>query len=141
VTDLRPATPADAAILALHHHRQLLNSGSPEDAATRTTQVFLPWARTQLEAGGLIAIVAGGGLEAAGSVALHHVERPAGLESAELLYLHAPVTNARELEVELVQALLLEARLRGITRITTQLSHLAAHGFTPSTSLEWRAQG
>ncbi len=140
MTDLRPATPADAAILALHHHQQLLNSGSPEDAATRATQAFLPWIRSQLETGSLIAIIAGGGLEAAGSVALHYVERPAGLESAELLYWHAPVSDARELEAELVQALLLEARLRGITRITTQLSHLAAHGFTPSTSLEWRAE-
>jgi hypothetical protein len=134
VTDLRPATAADAAILALHHHRQLLETNLHEDAATRATQAFLPWARRELEADRLIAVIAGGGLEAAGSVALHHLERPAPLDTAELIVLHAPA----ELEADLIHAVLDEAKLRGIPRVLTQLPNLERYGFHGSKWLEWR---
>ena len=132
MTDLRPATTADAAILALHHHRHLVRSGRSDEDATRATQDFLPWARSELEAGRLIAVIAGGGLEAAGSVALHHLERPASLDAAEIVLLHGP----SELEPDLLHALLDEARLRGITRVVTRLTHLEPHGFRRAAWLE-----
>jgi 3',5'-cyclic AMP phosphodiesterase CpdA len=136
MTDLRPATAADAAILALHHHRTLLETGWDEDAATRATQAFLPWARRELEAGRLIAVVAGGGLEAAGSVALHQVDRPASLEVTEVIVLHAPP----DLQSDLVHAVLDEARLRGVTRVVSALPNLERFGFRASHLLEWMGE-
>jgi hypothetical protein len=132
VTDLRPATASDAAILALHQHRHLVTNGWTDETATRATQAFLPWARRELEAGRLIAVIAGGGLEAAGSIALHVPERPASLTLAELVLIHAPP----ELEPDLIHALLDEARLRGITEIVTRLTHLEPLGFRNATWLE-----
>jgi len=48
VNDLRPATSADAGILALHQYRALLHSDSSDSAATRAMTAFLPWARREL---------------------------------------------------------------------------------------------
>jgi hypothetical protein len=136
VTDLRPATAADAAILTLHHYQHLLETGASDADATRSMGAFLPWARAQLEAGTLIAVIAGGGLEAAGSVVLHVVQRPTPYESAELLFVYAPL----ELLLELMQAVLTEAKLCGVTRVVTNDSSLERFGFAGSnTLLEWHA--
>jgi hypothetical protein len=135
VTDLRPATAADAAILALHHYQHLLETGASDADATRSMGTFLPWARGQLEGGTLIAVIAGGGLEAVGSVTLHVVQRPTPYERAELLFVHAPL----ELMGELVQAVLLEAKLRGVTRVLTNDSRLESFGFQSSKTFLWHA--
>jgi hypothetical protein len=136
VIDLRPATAADAAILALHHYQHLLETGFSDADATRSMGAFLPWARGQLEAGALIALIAGGGLEADGSVVLHILQRPAPYESAELLFVHAPP----ELTGDLVQAVLLEAKLRGVTRVvTTNDSRLEDFGFIGENAFVWHA--
>ena len=135
MTDLRPATAADSAILALHQYQHLVGTGASDADATRSMGAFLPWARAQLEVGTLIALIAGGGLEAAGSITLHVVQRPTPYERAELLFVHAPL----ELLGELVQAVLLEAKLRGVTRVTANDSRLAVFGFQSSNALEWHA--
>jgi hypothetical protein len=132
VTDLRPATTADAAILALHHYRTLLESGSSDAAATRAMTVFLPWARHELEAGRLIAVIAGPLLEALGSAALHCADRPAPFERAELLFVYSPDPT---LEPDLKGALIAEARLRGIASILAKPASLAALGLEQGTAL------
>ena len=135
VTDLRPATAADAAILALHHYQHLIGTGASDADATRSMGAFLPWARAQLEVGALIAVIVGVGLEAEGSVVLHVVQRPSPYERAELLFVHAPL----ELRSELVQAVLLEAKLRGVTRVSTNDLSLESFGFEGSNASLWHA--
>ncbi len=135
MTDLRPATTADSAILALHHYRALINSGSSDADATRAMTAFLPWARTELAAGRLIAVIAGGLLEATGSAVLHCTERPALLERAELLFTY---TTDPTLELELIAALLAEARLRGMTSLLAKPAQLAALGLKGTALLEYK---
>lgn len=135
VNDLRPATSADAGILALHQYRALLRSGSSESAATRAMTAFLPWARTELAVGRLIAVIAGGGLETLGSAVLHSTDRPALLERTELLFVYStdPI-----LESDLKAALIAEARLRGMTSILAKRTQLAALGLEETALLEYR---
>ena len=135
VTDLRPATAADAAILALHHYRALLSSGSSDAEATRAMTGFLPWARCELEAGRLIAVIAGPLLEALGSAALHCTERPVALERTELLFVYSADPT---LEPDLKSALIAEARLRGLTSILAKPAQLAALGLEEKALLEYR---
>ena len=135
MTDLRPATTADTAILALHHYRALLSSGSSDAAATRAMTAFLPWARTELETGRLIAVIAGGLLEAAGSAVLHCTDRPTMLERAELLFIYSTEPS---LEPALVSALIAEARLRDMTSLLAKSAQLAALGLQGTALLEYR---
>lgn len=135
MTDLRPATAADAAILALHQYRALLRSGFEESDATRAMTAFLPWARRELEAGRLIAVCAGGGFEALGSAVLHASDRPATLERIELLFVYSADPS---LEPELKAALIAEARLRGLTSIVARPAQLAALGLEGTALLEYR---
>ncbi len=135
MTDLRPATTADTAILALHHYRALLSSGLSETNATRAMTTFLPWARTELEAGRLIAVIAGELLEAAGSAVLHCTDRPAMLERAELLFIYSTDPS---LEPALISALIAEARLRGMTSLLAKPAQLAALGFKGTALLEYK---
>lgn len=134
MTDLRPATTADTAILALHQYRALLHSGSSDADATRAMTAFLPWARTELEAGRLIAVIAGGLLEATGSAALHCTDRPALLERNELLFVY---NTDPTLESALIAALIAEARLRGMTSILAKPAQLAGLGLEGTALLEY----
>jgi hypothetical protein len=134
VTDLRPATAADAAILALHHYRALLQASHSESDATRAMTAFLPWARTELEVGRLIAVCAGGGIEALGSAVMHCAD-PALLERAELLFVYSTDST---LEPDLKAALIAEARLRGIVSILAKPDQLAALGLEGTALLEYR---
>jgi hypothetical protein len=133
---LRPATTADAGILAVHHHHALRASGSSDAEATALTGTFLPWARSELEAGRLIALIAGDGLNAEGSAALHLADRPEPFSGARLLYCHAVSGDA--LERTLVGALLAEARLRGVTCLEATPSEVAGLGLEAGTRQEWR---
>lgn len=135
MTDLRPATVADAAILALHHYRALLHASHSESEATRAMTAFLPWARTELEVGRLIAVCAGGGIEATGSAVMHCADRPALLERAELLFVYS---TDPALEPDLKAALIAEARLRGIVSILAKPDLLAALGLEGTALLEYR---
>ena len=135
VTDLRPATAADAAILALHHYRALLRDGSSDAEATRAMTAFLPWARRELEAGRLIAVCAGALLEATGSAVMHCADRPALLERAELLFIYCADPT---LEPDLKSALIAEARLRGLFSILAKPAQLAALGLEETALLEYR---
>jgi hypothetical protein len=135
MTDLRPATTADAAILALHHYRALLGGGSSDHEATRAMTAFLPWARRELEAGRLIAVIAGPLLEALGSAVLHCADRPTLLERAELLFVYSADPA---LEPDLNAALIDEARLRGISSILAQPAQLNALGLEGTALLEYR---
>lgn len=107
VTNLHPATAADTAILALHHCRALLVGGSSDAAATRAMTAFLLWARTELEAGRLIAVIADAVLKTTGSAVLHSTERPAPLERTELLFVYSTDPS---LELDLMAALIAKAR-------------------------------
>ena len=135
MTDLRPATAADAAILALHHYRALLSGGSSDAEATRAMTAFLPWARRELESGRLIAVCAGALLEATGSAVLHCADRPAMLERAELLFVYSADPA---LEPDLIAALIAEARLRGIATILAKPAQLTALGLEGTALLEYR---
>ena len=135
MTDLRPATAADAGILALHQYRTLLHSGFEEGDATRATTDFLPWARRELEAGRLIAVIAGGLLEALGSAVLHCTDRPALSERTELLFVYSTDPS---LEPALKSALIAEARLRGMVSILAMPAQLADLGLEETALLEYR---
>ena len=135
MTDLRPATVADAAILALHHYRSLLRGGLEEGAATRAMTAFLPWARRELETGRLMAVCAGALLEATGSAVLHCADRPALLERTELLFVYSADPA---LEPDLMAALIAEARLRGILSILAQPAQLTTLGLEGTALLEYR---
>ena len=135
MTDLRPATAADAAIVALHHYRALLQGGSSDAEATRAMTAFLPWARRELESGRLIAVCAGALFKATGSAVLHCADRPVMLERAELLFVYSADPA---LEPELKAALIAEARLRGLTSILAQPAQLTALGLEGTALLEYR---
>jgi hypothetical protein len=134
---LRPATADDAAILALHHHHALRASGSSDEDATQETGVVLPWLRAELLAGRLIAVVAGDGVSAVGSAALHHAARPSAFDDATLLFVHVEQPDP-PLERALVSALLSEARLRGIARINAAPESLEGLGLEALPVRAWR---
>ena len=95
---------------------------------------FLPWARTELEAGRLIGVIAGPLLEALGSAVLHCTDRPALLERTEWLFTY---TSDPALEPALTAALIAEARLRGISSILAAPAQLAAAGLEGTVWLEY----
>ena len=123
MTNLHPATAANTAILALHHCRALLSGGSSDAAATRAITAFLLWARTELEAGRLIAVIAGAMLKTTGSAVLHSTDRLAPLERTELLFVYSTDPS---LKLDLIAVLIAEAWLRGMASIFASKAQLRA---------------
>jgi len=75
---------------------------------------FLLWARTELEAGRLIVVIAGAVLKTTGSAVLHSTDRLAPLERTELLFVYSTDPS---LELDLIAVLIAEAWLRGMASI------------------------
>jgi GNAT superfamily N-acetyltransferase len=123
--DIRPATKEDAAIIAVQRRRMFLDMGKPDDVNMRTMLTsFLPWVRDAIASGkylGMLAtnvhtVAAGAGmllLEAAPSYGNTSTTR------AYVFNVYTELEHRRQgLARQLIQALLEEAKLRGIKSVS-----------------------
>ncbi len=119
--DIRPATKEDAAIIAVQRRRMFLDMGKPDDANMQAMLTsFLPWVRDAISSGkylGMLAtnvhtVTAGAGmllLEAAPGYSDTSTTR------AYIFNVYTELEHRRQgLARQLIQALLEEAKLRGI---------------------------
>ncbi len=123
--DIRPATKEDAAIIAVQRRRMFLDMGKPDDGKMQAMlTAFLPWVRDAITDGkylGMLAtnvhqVAAGAGmllLEAAPSY------RDTGTTRAYIFNVYTELEFRRQgLARQLIQALLEEAKLRGIRLVS-----------------------
>lgn len=127
--ETRPASPGDAAIIAVHRHRMFVDMGRPDDAnLAAMTAAFLPWVRDALERRtylGVFATVADTVAAGAGLMLLDwppHPHDPQPLRGYLLNVYTEPQHRRRGLARALVQAALDEARLRGIRVVALHAS-------------------
>jgi GNAT superfamily N-acetyltransferase len=119
--DIRPATKEDAAIIAVQRRRMFLDMGRTDDANMQTMLTsFLPWVRDAIASGKYLGMLA---------TNVHQVAAGAGMLLLEAAPSYGDASSTRayifnvytELEYrrqglarQLIQALLEEAKLRGI---------------------------
>ena len=123
--DIRPASKEDAAIIAVQRRRMFLDMGKPDDANMQAMLTsFLPWVREAISSGKYLGMLA---------TNVHQVTAGAGMLLLEAAPSHANTSTTRayifnvytELEHRrqglarrLIQALLEEAKLRGIKSVS-----------------------
>ena len=123
--DIRPATKEDAAIIAVQRRKMFLDMGKPDDVNMQAMLTsFLPWVRDAIASGkylGMLAtnvhqVAAGAGmllLEAAPSYG------DASTTRAYIFNVYTELEHRRQgLARQLIQALLEEAKLRGIRSVS-----------------------
>lgn len=123
--DIRPATREDAAIIAVQRRRMFLAMGRPDDANMQAMLTsFLPWVRDAISSGkylGMLAtsvdqVAAGAGMLLLDS-APHFNDQ--NTTRAYILSVYTELEHRRQgLARQLIQALLEEAKLRGIRSVS-----------------------
>ncbi len=123
--NIRPASKEDAAIIAVQRRRMFLDMGRPDDANMQAMLTsFLPWVRDAIADGNYLGMLA---------THVHQVAAGAGMLVLEAAPSYGDTSNTRayifnvytELEHrrqglarQLIQALLEEAKLRGIRSVS-----------------------
>ncbi len=123
--DIRPASKEDAAIIAVQRRRMFLDMGRPDDAKMQAMLTsFLPWVRDAIASGKYLGMLA---------TNVHQVTAGAGMLLLEAAPSYGDTSTSRayifnvytELEHrrlglarKLIQALLEEAKLRGIKSVS-----------------------
>ncbi len=123
--DIRPASKEDAAIIAVQRRRMFLDMGKSDDADMQAMLTsFLPWVRDAIASGKYLGMLA---------TNVHQVAAGAGMLLLEAAPGYADTSSTRayifnvytELEFrrqglarQLIQALLEEAKLRGIRLVS-----------------------
>lgn len=123
--DIRPASKEDAAIIAVQRRRMFLDMGKPDDAKMQAMLTsFLPWVRDAVTNGKYLGMLA---------TNVHQVTAGAGMLLLEAAPTYGDTSSTRayifnvytELEHrrqglarQLIQALLEEAKLRGIRSVS-----------------------
>jgi ribosomal protein S18 acetylase RimI-like enzyme len=130
--DIRPATREDAAIIAVQRRRMFLDMGRPDDAKMQAMlTAFLPWVREAISEGHYLGMLAANVNQVAAGAGMLLLENPPGFNDqnttrAYIFNVYTELEHRRlGLARTLVQALLEEAKLRGIRSISL---HAASDG-------------
>jgi ribosomal protein S18 acetylase RimI-like enzyme len=123
--DIRPATKEDAAIIAVQRRRMFLDMGCPDDAKMQVMLTsFLPWVRDAISSGRYLGMLATNVNQVAAGAGMLLLEAAPGYTNASttrayIFNVYTELEYRRQgLARKLIQALLEEAKLRGIRSVS-----------------------
>ncbi len=123
--DIRPASKEDAAIIAVQRRRMFLDMGKPDDAKMQAMLTsFLPWVRDAIADGNYLGMLATNvhQVTAGAGMLLREAAPGCGDTSTTRAYIFNVYTELEHrrqgLARQLIQALLEEAKLRGIKSVS-----------------------
>ena len=119
--DIRPASKEDAAIIAIQRRRMFLDMGKPDDARMQAMLTsFLPWVRDAIASGKYLGMLATNVHQVAAGAGMLLLETApsygdTGTTRGYIFNVYTELEHRRQgLARQLIQALLEEAKLRGI---------------------------
>jgi ribosomal protein S18 acetylase RimI-like enzyme len=135
--DIRPATKEDAAIIAVQRRRMFLDMGRSDDAQMQTMLTsFLPWVRTAISSGQYLGMLATNVNQVAAGAGMLLLENAPGYVDtsttrAYMFNVYTELEHRRQgLARRLIQALLEEAKLRGIRSVSLHATDAGKHLYT-----------
>jgi ribosomal protein S18 acetylase RimI-like enzyme len=123
--DIRPATREDAAIIAVQRRRMFLDMGCPDDSNMQAMLTsFLPWVREAISSGKYLGMLATSVDQVAAGAGMLLLENAPGFNDqnttrAYIFNVYTGLEHRRQgLARQLIQALLEEAKMRGIRSVS-----------------------
>jgi ribosomal protein S18 acetylase RimI-like enzyme len=145
--DIRPATKEDAAIIAVQRRRMFLDMGRPDDVNMKAMLTsFLPWVRDAIAGGKYLGMLATNVNQVAAGAGMLLLEAAPGYldtntTRAYIFNVYTELEYRRQgLARQLIQALLEEAKLRGIRVVNLHATEdgkalYSRLGFEPSNEM------